>query len=281
MSGYSEDTETHAKKLARVMFWQNLRKEAGASFANWRVLVIAGPLGGDIGPLLALGVSPRRIDACDIVRSHALSCARRWPEVRVHHASAEQVAVSRPPGWYDMVFLDFPGTIAPPTSAHALRTFHRGVRNGGVAAVGFSYGRDTAIAKTIIKRQNVRGATSLGLSKQQRLALLHETIAHGYAEHVGGQLVLTDAFFYFGRAPMMYARWRRDDDGVENGHGSHPEIPVWVITPDQAKRVRDMAVQDARAIGSRITSLLWGVPEATMRAWLAVDTRTKHMARAS
>lgn len=90
--------DTNGKRLVRAYVYEFAVVLATLDrFVGRHHVVLAGPIGGDIGVLRALGVPFDRIVACDENRKAVKSCKERWPEATVIHAPVDEVVAEYAP----------------------------------------------------------------------------------------------------------------------------------------------------------------------------------------
>jgi hypothetical protein len=137
---YRDGEESVAKQWARSYIWLEIEQYV-ASNAN--VLVLAGPLAGDVNTAEVMGFSRRRITAVD-QDAYAIGHARMVePGANYVHAKLDKF-VETCNKKFEVIFLDFCGFV----TRDKIATFTKCVKKLAApkAAVGFcfSYGREPA-----------------------------------------------------------------------------------------------------------------------------------------
>lgn len=140
----NEDTykgESPSKKVARLVYWDQLVDELGDTFFETTHVVLASREGGDISVLLGLGVDPERIVAVDRVASAIEKCATRFRSYPVRFRVGDVADVARTEADVGHVFLD----LCSPISRESVRTITSvaaALRVGSVVGVGILRGRE-------------------------------------------------------------------------------------------------------------------------------------------
>jgi len=149
--------ESNAKKAARVIAWNTLLSYAGRrkNPEDFRALVLAGPVAGDIRTLRAFGVPSKNITAVDTDPAAIESSRLIAPNANYVLGDVLKVASRRrrrrPPLKYDVIFLDYCSPISERAIQKSVRVAKAALVNGGAFCTGFMYGREGPGAREGVK----------------------------------------------------------------------------------------------------------------------------------
>ena len=184
----NEDTykgESPGKKLARLVFWSEVKKSLGTRFDDVhqaRIVCLASREGGDISVLKALGVPVARILGIDRCPDAIASCRQRHPDTDLRVGDVTRVLSTLPfdrtlrgPA-VDAVFLDFCSPLNTETLGVASQVCSNLSPCGTVLGVGFMRGREkpTTAAMDVggANRRLRRAALSVGGIDAGHIAIL-------------------------------------------------------------------------------------------------------------
>lgn len=310
---YAGDTDS--KRLARYALWTSVQAHAvanghGELFRRGPIVVLSSRDAGDVGTLLALGVSPAGIVAVDTDKEAIAVARAKFPAVQFVNDDVTNVLGRVRPF---ATFLDFCGPIGPETSraifVAAAVTDQRGSVGAGVMrgrdrssttaapiAAGGVFNR--AVRRRLMKPRLMKRRSESEFS-QLYLAFAN-TVFSGktfdprpfYAAHrakVGTGKISASAVrsTFFTLLSTIAGRDAATDSALTisyNGNGvpmlymmcgaKHPSAE-WLVDvpfPTSSQDVRSLAILIAAHQGSAAAALALNLPRPKVSAWLAHET---------
>jgi hypothetical protein len=153
------------KRVARVWYWEIVQQELGPRFSTGTHLVLASQDGGDVATLLAMGVRPDNIVACD-TRGDALEAAKARHSADVHWFHGDVAdAAARVGRRAASVFLDFCGHPTESKLATTRLVVDACLGDGTILGLEFARGREgpAMFAKMRAARDRVMDHKGSGL----------------------------------------------------------------------------------------------------------------------
>lgn len=291
--------ESDAKKVARLMYWDQVRLAIPGTFMQRPHLVLASREGGDISVLLGMGVAPENIYAAEINSEAAAACAAKWPGVAVINADVRAVAEQMRGKWAS-AFLDFCGNFAEGV-LEAAAAVVKALPLGAAFGIGVLKGREGASTGAPLNRRQRRSlsayARTTAAAPPVKSALQH------VAGEVGARAVVranvaavgsTDAGRYAAIRDAIYLRTAgrralRKVRCIAYSSGASPMLICATLVSTVAEvdfvktpaALPDVTVDKSavpqlirRAAVERDNAhLLLNVPKSTVAAWRAHATR--------
>ena len=294
--------ESPAKKLARAAFWDKAMMNIHRHNVRGGILVLASREGGDISTLLGMGVPPGAIIGVDRCPDAAKECQDKFPEVRVICDDVCNVA-DYARGEVAALFLDFCGPISPNLTKIVWRCAQRACVPNAIVGVGFLRGRERIVGQGQIERAR--------LVKEKYTEETKAFVEHGLivdhderddpdavdcVRHVAAWIDINDRARSFGWqclpiGAVTYQSTSESSRGVPMIYGVSRKVPVPCtieqfdydqnvlvhirprIGDSMEMAVKRSAVHTAKHHGTKSAALIYNVPETTVVAWMAHETR--------
>lgn len=276
--------ETPIKKIARLKYWQEVRRLCGNAFYSQCHVFLASEHAGDASVLSGMGVPWENMIAIDMDPKACSIASRKWPLLRVENAAVDKFALR----WQGMhpasVYLDFCAQLSKATSqtfANVIRTWCATKVVGATLLKGREQGLFGRHIRKLNKPSSYTAETSAEL--RQARGRVFELTAYAVADASieGRQMfsfpVCHKTFTYRTVSPMLIGVFelRRCVGRVHShllGHscGVIPKVETECVTQVTASDIRDYVL--CSAFGERTAELL-NVDARQAAAWRAHSSR--------
>ena len=199
---YTYRGESPSKKVARLRYWEGVRRRLGTRFRNVTHLVLAGPDAGDVQVLLGMGVPPKNIYSFDTDALCVLATQETHPRINSFHGDVFECARECPP--FGSALFDFCAPMYNHT-LQALRSFMQEcTRSKAVVGCTFQLGREMEFSEELRSHRRVLGESSptWSASTACRVRLLDQQLSM----NLGRSLQSCSALYYNSRTATYSGR---------------------------------------------------------------------------
>lgn len=260
---YPEDTAS--KRLTRFLFWSKVKEQMSQSaWSEGPHLVLAGPWGGDVTILRALGVPPKSIIMVDVNEDALKSAQSVHSDVKAIHGDVLDVVTTEFQNSLRSAYLDFCSTACKGSISTAVAVYKAGItRRGGYFGTTFYSSRenDKRILRLIEAAKRKYGDDpAIARAHAVRDAFQAEYRKNSTAARVPSP---THAWYYQNEEtnkPLMVMLWRQ---GIVK-----KSIPISSVVPSTVD-----AQELAKHIGWEGTGYLLCLSKGTIAAYKSHATR--------
>lgn len=283
--------ESWPKKVARWFFWEAASAWLGERVETANVLCLSGPDAADARCARSFGFDVSRMVTCDLDAGSIASSSLACPGPVYFHGDVATAAKQRRRS-FDVVLLDFCGTVSGSAVQKFVETVAHGARDGAAVGIGVMYGRERpgvmARLREIEKELDSivdYGTVRCGASELRAAFIDDEVKRLGRKRAVG--IALNEQVAYVSSdanrrgVPMLYSYGVRLDD---------PRARL-AFKMESASSYRNLGEVDAAEavrggcldlrLSTSCSADAFNLPESTVRAWRAVETRRQRQAQAT